>query len=134
LTAGLLCDYNIREVDKVKGVKVMKRTSLPVKARGLIIDRDKATCQVCGKVGTITQRGGKPAVVEYTSEIGRKYDGKDSISFEFHHKTPVFLDGADDLENIELRCRSCNRREKFTDMMRNYLKKLDETKSPILTR
>jgi len=103
----------------------MKRRTMPVEVRQLVIERDKATCQVCGKVGTVTQRGGKPAVVEYTSELGRKYDGKDSISFEFHHKTPIFLDGDNDPDNIELRCRHCNRQERFTDMMRNYLRKLD---------
>jgi len=103
----------------------MSRKSVPVAVRRAVIERDKATCQVCGKVGTVSPGRSKPTVVIYTTEIGRKYDGKDSISFHFHHKLPVFFGGSsDDINNIELRCRGCHNGESFATIAQKLLKKL----------
>jgi len=104
----------------------MKRRGITIEVRKAIIERDNATCQVCGKIGTRTTRGGKPVVVEYLTDRAREYDGNESITFHFHHKIPVFLDGSDDQDNLELRCQKCNSREKFTNMVRNYLKIFEE--------
>ena len=104
----------------------MRRKALTAEVRKAVIERDNATCQVCGKVGTRVLRGGKPSVVEYLTDRGRQYDGSESKSFHFHHKTPVFLDGPNDEDNLELRCQKCNSREKFTNMVRNYLKTIDK--------
>ena len=112
----------------------IKRKSLTVETRRVVIHRDNATCQVCGKTGDIVNRGGKPVVMDYPNERARLCDdGTKSISFHFHHKTPVFLGGSDDPENLELRCQKCNSHEKFTNMIQNYLKTLPDKKAVVLS-
>lgn len=110
----------------------MTRKAIPISIRKAVIERDGATCQKCGKVGTVTTRGGKPAVVEYTTERGRINDGSESISFHFHHIRPVFLRGTNDEENIELRCEGCNERESITKMVDKYIYNTNTIETEIL--
>lgn len=86
---------------------VKKETALEV------INRDKCTCQFCGKRGVFVIRYGRPTVVEPLNGLeltpGQVYNGKDCIKFELHRQKPMAAGGDDSPENLELACRKCNR-------------------------
>lgn len=100
------------------------RKAIPVDTRWDVIERDNATCQMCGKVGHVVRRAGKPSVVEPSNH------GKNGqLSFHFHHIIPVFLDGTNDKDNLELRCQKCNATEKLTDQVRDYVRSLRDNRA-----
>ena len=101
----------------------MKRRSVPIAIVNRILERDNYTCQVCGKVGTFDTRFARPVVVEYTSQYGVKYGGKDCIPFEIHHIEPSFFGENNSEKNLELRCRSCNRRQNLMQQLKDYYEK-----------
>jgi len=90
-----------------------KRKGLTILTRLQVIKRDKCTCQVCGKRGIFFYRYGKPAVGftdgSYPFHQGEGYNGPGIEVFEFHHVKPIFLGGYNELDNIQLTCRKCNR-------------------------
>ena len=107
----------------------MTRQSIPVTVRQQVIERDKATCQVCGKVGTVSKRrSDKPTVFIYTTPpLPKKYGNRKEVSFHFHHRLPVFFGGSsDDIDNIELRCPNCHNGESFAKIAQKILKKMDK--------
>ena len=97
----------------------MKRQTIPYDGRRAVNERDDATCQMCGKVGIRDKRAGRPSVIEH-SPNGRNGE----ICFHFHHKVPLFLDGANDENNIELRCQKCNASEPLVNQMKEYIRQL----------
>ena len=101
------------------------RHVIPLGVMRLVIERDDNTCRKCGKVGTPVFRFGKPAVVENPENIPitPKVPNNDRrlVKFEFHHKTPVFVGGDNSPDNLELRCRACNRADSWVSYVAQYL-------------
>jgi len=78
--------------------------------REYIIQRDKCTCQICGKVGEYINYYGKPYVCEWVKQ-NYNFDSVIDVrvSFEFDHIIPKALGGTHSLHNLQLLCRRCNR-------------------------
>lgn len=103
----------------------MKRHSIPAEIAKQVIERDKATCQSCGKVGVPVKRYGKYCVVENPLDLPitpwQLYNRNDVIAFEIHHKTAVCLNGTNLKDNLTLLCRKCNRSLRWHEQVKKYL-------------
>ncbi len=100
-----------------------KRHSIPMDTQRAVIKRDKKTCQYCGKVAVAWQVGGgrvyerDPLLVSlengddgYDYESNWKSNKIDIyVSFEIDHIIPVFFGGSNEMDNLKLACRYCNR-------------------------
>lgn len=87
-----------------------KRKTIPLKLRLKIANKFNCTCQKCGKVGILDQVHGR---VLDSQKRFIDFDGKYFvyISFEFDHIIPLVKGGPDIEENLQLVCRSCNRKK-----------------------
>ena len=68
-----------------------------------IVKRDNCTCQICGIIGKIKR---------LTAEGNRIYHGvynEENVRFEIDHIVPRSLGGSDEITNLRLLCRFCNR-------------------------
>ena len=102
----------------------MKMSSISVKTMLEVLDRDKNTCQYCGKVGIRINRYKRPAVVENPNNLdieGKDYNGSGVIKFEIHHLVPQVAGGSDDRDNLKLACRTCNRSWGYLHYLRSLL-------------
>jgi len=80
--------------------------------RWSVIERDRFTCQHCGKIGEFIYRYDKPTVIENPRGIEFEryyYNGLDVISFEIDHIKPLSLGGDSNIDNLQLLCKHCNR-------------------------
>jgi 5-methylcytosine-specific restriction endonuclease McrA len=91
----------------------MIRQCVPVNTQILVIKRDNLTCQYCGKQGEFIYRFGKPCVIENPQNIDLSertyYNGRDVIPFEIDHIEPIYYGGNNEIDNLVLACRKCNR-------------------------
>lgn len=78
-----------------------KKKNIPIHLRIAILEKDKYTCQYCGKIGKPSKHY-KPKAIEF-DEFDR------IISFEIDHIIPEFKGGKTILNNLILACRKCNR-------------------------
>jgi 5-methylcytosine-specific restriction endonuclease McrA len=96
-----------------QGRVLLKRHSIPVNIQLYVIKRDRNTCQYCGKLGVFVFRFGKPAVVENPHNLfieeGSYCNSRDVIKFEIDHIVPWAYGGRNELNNLALSCRRCNR-------------------------
>ena len=96
-----------------------ERNTIPMYLQNAVIERDKATCQYCGKIGTIIHRYGKRMVVEAVAPFdpdirsdGQEfYNGPGVTPFEIDHIIPVVKGGLNLVDNLILSCRTCNRKK-----------------------
>ena len=91
---------------------------ITVETRKAVYERDKYTCQYCGKVGTLIYRFGRICVVENPNNVSMKsshgsYNGRDVIPFQIDHIIPVCYGGKSTLENLKLSCRKCNMKKGY---------------------
>lgn len=97
----------------------MKKKTIPVYFRKLVIKRDKWSCQICGKIADIgfKNRGGIYRVFEINPEfinynrVANMIGDREYISFEIDHIIPESMGGLAVPENLRLLCRGCNRRK-----------------------
>jgi 5-methylcytosine-specific restriction endonuclease McrA len=87
---------------------------IPIELRKRIYERDKYTCQYCGKIGQPIRRYGRPCIIENPKNVNTKtehgsYNGLDVIPFEIDHIIPVCYGGDTVEENLVLACAKCNR-------------------------
>ncbi len=94
-----------------------KKKNISKALRLAVITRDKNTCQYCGKKGILTNRYGKPCVIEGITNnqvmtdprTGMKfYTGKDGVVFHIDHINAEFYGGETVINNLILACRKCN--------------------------
>ena len=88
--------------------------TIPTHIRKLVVLRDDYTCQYCGKTADTIQPTMKNhhQAFEHTTIPQLKGDysyHKNYISFEFDHIIPKINGGSNELQNIILACRGCNR-------------------------
>jgi len=93
-----------------------KRKSLSKEIRLAVINKYGANCFYCGKKGFVENRFGKPTVVELESvkQWINPYDGTfiyKHLSMEFDHEIPLSVGGKDEIDNIVIACRNCNRKK-----------------------
>lgn len=79
------------------------KVPIPRKLRLAVIERDKAVCQKCGKLGMVRPRD-KGRAYEIPSTPGRK-----PVCFEIDHVIPKSTGGKTETGNLQLLCRRCNR-------------------------
>lgn len=91
-----------RMIDLSWKERYFKKQRIPQGVRNQVILRDHFTCQYCGKKGIFENFHGRFRVYEIVGQ-----DGK--IPFEIDHVVPEFLGGKNDVENLKLACRRCNR-------------------------
>jgi len=85
---------------------------IPLHLRIAVFERDKNTCQYCGKIGQfVDSRYGRPTIVENPKKIDLRQNGNDNslIPFEIDHIVPLIKRGQTILDNLLLSCRKCNR-------------------------
>ena len=63
-----------------------------------IVIRDNLTCKICDRKGK---------VINGRAVCGKKY-GK-WIAMEIDHQNPLFFNGINEINNLQLTCRRCNR-------------------------
>jgi len=92
-----------------------KRHTIPLNIVLEVINRDQLTCQKCGKKGYFVYRYGKPAVVENPENIyiekGKCCNSRKLISFNIDHINPISNGGENNIDNLQLLCRKCNRQK-----------------------
>ncbi|HEA67187.1 MAG TPA: HNH endonuclease [Desulfobacterales bacterium] len=91
-----------------------KRRSIPIESRRAVIERDEYTCQYCGKVAKWVvgnKNGVKNIYMKKQPDCHRSkmWDWDDPEPFEIDHIIPVFKGGGNDIDNLILSCRRCNR-------------------------
>lgn len=99
--------------------------SISVKTVLEVYDRDKNTCQYCGKVGIRINRYNRLAVVENPNNLdieGTDYNGSGIIKFEIHHLVPRVAGGSNEPDNLKLACRTCNRQRGYLAYLRTLIK------------
>ena len=91
--------------------KIFGKTKLSHSGKWLYV-----TCQYCGKIGIKIFRWGKPCVVENPTKIyldsKENYNDRSLIPFEIDHLIPRIKGGTNDIDNLTLSCRKCNRGKK----------------------
>ncbi len=91
----------------------MKKKTIPKALRRQVIERDKKTCQYCGKKAEYWEYNGGGILNLYMKRPHhinqRSWDWYDTEPFEIDHVIPEFLGGEMTIENLKLSCRYCNR-------------------------
>lgn len=94
----------------------MARKTIPFKIRKEVIDRVGTNCVKCGKEGFESiNNNGAPTVKEkeQIKDYLNVYDARHFIwtnrSMEFDHIIPLAMGGTDDVNNLQILCRKCNR-------------------------
>ena len=93
----------------------VKRKKIPIKTQMAVIARDEHKCQYCGKEArwTIANRGVVTRLFEkepiYPLRRFSWSGNEDPVPFEIDHVIPIREGGTNNIENLKLSCRYCNR-------------------------
>lgn len=93
----------------------MKRRSIPMDIQRKVFERDKYKCQYCGKEATwqVFNRNGITQLFENKPTSLNRWqhfwDWQDPVPFEIDHIVPICEGGDNNIENLKLSCRNCNR-------------------------
>lgn len=99
-----------------KTVRSTKRHSIPMDIKRKVFKRDNFQCQYCGKRASWQLSNGngitqifenEPTFLNRWTHFWRGWE--DPIPFEIDHIVPICLGGKNNLKNLKLACRNCNR-------------------------
>lgn len=99
------------------------RQSVPKAVARQVILRDKGKCQLCKEIGGVpVLRYGHYRVVKPPPGTvltpWQHYNGPVVDWIEIDHIKPVCLGGTNDLDNLRLACRKCNRKKNYIVYMK----------------